>query len=191
MTDGYKPNLLWVDCETTGLDPSTELLLELAVIVTDADLNELEVKSWVIGQEIVLNSLSDFALKTHTENGLLAEVVRSTKTLPSLDRELGHLMTKSSLWPEYTVGDNRPPLCGSSIKFERDWLSMYLPEFFGHIHYRSVDVSSLKELMKRWMPSEAISRRDTSKHRALDDIRDSIDELKHYRSLLWNQSNPA
>lgn len=186
MTDEYTPtpNLLWVDVETTGLDPEVELLLEVAVVVTDADLNELEAKSWVIHQEIVLNALSDFALKTHTENGLLNEVVRSGHTRESVDRELGNLMRRSALWPSFCVGDERPPLCGSSINFERQWLSAYLPEFYKYIHYRSIDVSSLKELMNRWMPDEAISRRDTSKHRALDDIRDSIDELRHYREVL-------
>ena len=176
------PNLLWVDLETTGLDPDEELLLEVAVVVTDAELNELEVMSWVIGQTIVLNDLSDFALKTHTENGLLAEVARSKRDADDLDDHLHRFMMRSDLWPNYLI--DLPPLCGSSISFERRWLEFHLPKFYGHINYRSIDVSSLKELMQRWIPGQAISRRDTSKHRALDDIRDSIAELQHYRDVL-------
>lgn len=175
------PNLLWVDLETTGLDPEKELLLEVAVVVTDADLNELEVKSWVIEQQIILNDLSDFALQTHTANGLLAASARSKSTVQAVQEDLERLMRRSDLWP-YDAGE--PPLCGSSIYFERQWLSYWMPSFYKRIHYRSIDVSSLKELMKRWMPDEAISRKDTSKHRALDDIRDSIAELDFYRQRL-------
>lgn len=178
------PNLLWIDLETTGLSPTEYIPLEIAVVVTDADLNELEAVNWVMHWDIKLSEVSEFALRTHMQNGLLLDVATIGDDIDVVKQELSRLMLRSDLWPELLDKDTLPPLCGSSINFEREWLQEWFSEFYRDIHYRSIDVSSLKELMKRWEPESAISRRETSKHRALDDIRDSIAELKHYREVL-------
>lgn len=180
------PNLLWVDMETTGLDPKECIPLEIAVVVTDADLNELFAKSWVMHWQINLAELDEWPLKTHMQNGLLLDVTCTGVDIDVVRKDLSRLMIRSDLWPQILTKDTLPPLCGSSINFEREWLQEWFPEFYRDIHYRSIDVSSLKELMRRWTPEDAISRRETSKHRALDDIRDSIDELLSYReALCW------
>lgn len=184
-----KPNLLWVDLETTGLSPEEHLPLEIAVVVTDSDLNELYERSWVISQVLIVNDLDPWVFETHSQNGLIAAAVKSGVTVESVKKDLANLMIRSDLWP-WDADPRQPPLCGSSIQFERLWLAKFFPEFYKCIHYRSIDVSSIKELMLRWQPEDAVSRQNTSEHRALADIRDSIDELKSYRSLLWGLSSP-
>lgn len=171
--------LIWVDLETTGLDPEKHVPLELAFVITNADLEIVEERSLVFHHQIILNDLDPWVRDTHTNNGLLLEVVASKTTRDDTDRMLRNICLN-----RYRLGDDKPPLCGSSINFERTFLSVYFPEFYNCLSYRSVDVSSLKELMKRWRPEDAISRTSTSRHRALDDIRDSIDELRHYREVL-------
>lgn len=181
MTENSLPNLLWVDLETTGLEPDEHLPLEIAVAVTDSDLNVLYERSYVIYQPLVLNDLSDWVIETHSKNGLLAEVAQSNWTVPEVEFQLVTTMLPRWLWPNL---NEKPPLCGSTISFDRGWLKRWFPEFYSHIHYRSIDVSSIKELMKRWQPEDAVSRRDTSAHRAMSDIQDSIDELRSYRLAL-------
>lgn len=181
MTD-TADNLVWVDLETTGLDPENGVPLEIAVIVTDPDLKELEVVEAVISQNIYLNALDPWIVNTHTQNGLLAEVVSpESRESAAIDRELERLLLRSDLWPN---AQWKPPLCGSSIAFERAWLKVHFPKFFARLSYRSIDVSSIKELMKRWRPEEAIDTKEKSTHRALPDIRASINELQFYRNNL-------
>lgn len=186
MDENSPPNLLWVDIETTGLEPEEHLPLEIAMAVTDKDLNVLYEAEYVINQQIVLNDLSDWVIETHSKNGLLAEVVKSGWTVEKVDRELNRAMLRSDLWPSFLVGDEKPPLCGSTVSFDRGWLKAWFPEFYKQIHYRNIDVSSLKELMKRWQPEDVISRKETSVHRAMPDLYDSIEELGVYReALMW------
>lgn len=189
MAEVELPNLLWVDIETTGLNPDDCLPLEIAVVVTNSDLEEIYANSWLINWEINLGDLDEWPLKTHMTNGLLLDVTCKGRDIDEVRADLNRFMRRSDIWPNFLDGDDRPPLCGSSINFEREWLQLWFPDFYSRIHYRSIDVSSIKELMRRWLPNEAISRRETSKHRAMDDILDSITELKHYRDVLdWRDS---
>lgn len=181
------PNLLWVDLETTGLDENVELPLEIGYVVTDADLNVIDENSWVLSQTLLINDLDERVFDMHSKNGLLAEVVKSSYTTAEVDRLLSIRMRNSSVWPNFPIGDEKPPLCGSSITFDRRWMAKWFPEFYEKIHYRSIDVSSIKELMMRWNPSEARVVR-TGAHRSLPDLHDSITELKHYRDVLqWDK----
>lgn len=177
------PNLLWVDVETTGLSATEDALLEIAVVVTDADLAELFADSWVLYQDIHLNQIDEWPRKTHMANGLFEDVLTIGTDIHDVEDDLDRLMNSSELWP---IGSTHPPLCGSSVKFDRDWLAIWFPRFSSKIHYRTIDVSSIKELMLRWDPRNAIEHKD-SQHRALPDIRDSIAELRFYRSQLWHQ----
>lgn len=178
------PNLVWCDVETTGLDTDVALVLEVGLIVTDGDLNVLEAKSHVIYQDLYLNDLSDWILATHGKNGLLGEVKNSTKTLSGVDNDLTALLRRSDLFPIIASDDDKPVLCGSTIGFDRAFLERDFPAVSSRLHYRSIDVSSIKELMKRWMPDEVQSNKETSQHRVIPDLYDSINELKRYREVL-------
>src|SRR5690348_10234996 len=115
------PNLLWVDMETTGLDPKECIPLEIAVVVTDADLNELFAKSWVMHWQINLAELDEWPLKTHMQNGLLLDVTCTGVDIDVVRKDLSRLMIRSDFWPQILTKDTLPPLCGSSINFEREW----------------------------------------------------------------------
>lgn len=177
-----QPNLAWVDLETTGLDEFKCLPLEIGVVITDADLNVLREWSYVLHQDLYLNDLSDWVIDTHSANGLLKEVKNSRFEVELVDQEISNLFLASTV---FYVGDEKPPLCGNTISFDRAWLKRWFPLTHDCFHYRSIDVSSIKELQKRWMPGEAVSNKDTSLHRSIPDIYDSIAELKHYYNTLW------
>lgn len=171
-------NLLWIDLETTGLDENEGMLLEVAAIVTTPELEEIETFHRVVYQPmIVLNDLDDWIIETHTKNGLLHEVVRSEHRLDTVDRELASFIIRNK------ESGSKLPLCGSSINFERRWMAKYLPVAYEYIHYRSVDVSSFKEMFKRWAPEirTPLLVDVLSTHRAMDDIKASIMELSFYR----------
>lgn len=168
------PDLLWIDLETTGLDPHHGLLLEIAAKITDPDLNTIETFGLVVNQQILLNDLDPWILDTHLPNGLLREVVASKVSLAEADSQLANFI-------EDHYGEQKPILCGSSINFERRWLELHCILTFDRLHYRSIDVSSLKELFRRWAPEFAVDSKDSSTHRAMDDIVASIQELGHYR----------
>ncbi len=174
--------MAWVDIETTGLDEHEHFPLEIGVVITDSDLNPLREWSYVIYWDLRLNNLSDWIIDTHAANGLLKEVKNAEMYVESVDKELSDLFFASDL---FFVGDEKPPLCGSTVSFDRAWLKKWFPKTHEMFHYRSIDVSSIKELQKRWMPGEAVSNKDTSVHRSIPDIYDSIAELKHYYNALW------
>ena len=162
----------------TGLDPQRHCILEIATLITDDDLNIISV-----GGDIVIHQppealvdLEDVVFKMHTASGLFDEVRRSTVTLEQAGRTVLEFL-KAHISKPGSV-----PLCGNSIGMDRRFLARYLPEIDNFLHYRSIDVSTVKELARRWQPEVFESAPEKAKgHRALDDIRESLDELRWYR----------
>lgn len=183
MTD-TAPNLVWIDLETTGLDEKAEgaLVLEFALVVTDPFLNVLHEVSEPIGHTIILNNLHPWVLDVHGSNGLLIESAQSKTSM----LRASNIMRNTIADPTFFEAKSTilmPPLCGSSIHFERRWLQKFFPDVYRDLAYRSIDVSSIKELVKRWMP-EHQWREPESEHRALSDVHNSIAELNYYRDLM-------
>lgn len=173
-------NLVWIDLETTGLDPETCAILEIATIVTDKDLNVIaQGPNLVIHQpEHVLAGLDDWGKRQHEASGLLAEVRRSRVALT--EAEEATLASVAAHCPPGAC-----PLAGSSVCFDRRFLIKHMPRLNAYLNYRQVDVSTVKELVKRWYPDKAIPEGKASRHRALADILDSIEELRYYRAVVF------
>ncbi|MDQ6928534.1 MAG: oligoribonuclease [Actinomycetota bacterium] len=174
--------LVWMDLEMTGLDPARHVVVEIATLVTDDDLNIIaEGPDLVVHQPPeALAHMDDFVRKMHKRSGLLERITNSTTTLEEAGQATLEFI-KAHATEAKTV-----PLAGNSIGTDRRFLAAYLPEIEEYLHYRSVDVSTVKELCRRWYPEAfAGAPRKESAHRALDDIRESIDELKYYRSTVF------
>jgi len=169
-------NLVWIDCEMTGLDPEKERLLEIAVIVTGPQLTpRIEGPVWVIHQsDELLNSMDAWNKGTHGKSGLIDKVKASTTS--EADAEAGILAFISQYVPK-----SSSPLCGNTISQDRRFLVKYMPKLEAFLHYRNLDVSTLKELSRRWKPEVYASFKKQQKHTALADVHESIDELVHYR----------
>ncbi|WP_287953380.1 oligoribonuclease [Diaphorobacter sp.] len=172
-------NLVWLDCEMSGLNPETERLLEIAVVVTSADLTlRVEGPVCAIHQaDAVLDGMDAWNKGTHGRSGLIDKVRASTITEADAEREL--LAFLSRYVPKGVV-----PMCGNSIGQDRRFLVKYMPKLEAFFHYRNVDVSTLKELAKRWKPEAYSSFKKAQRHTALADVHESIDELLHYRTHL-------
>ena len=166
----------------TGLEPRRHVIVEIATIITDDDLNVVgEGPDLVIhASPAQLAEMGEFVTEMHTKSGLLPAIVASTVSLR--EAELATLAFMKAHIPEA----RSVPLCGNSIGTDRRFLEEYMPELESYFHYRNVDVSTIKELAKRWHPAvlEATPEKATA-HRALDDIKESIAELVHYRSTLF------
>ncbi|MFC3852124.1 oligoribonuclease [Salinispirillum marinum] len=169
-------NLVWIDLEMTGLDPEKERIIEIATIVTDADLNILaEGPELVIHQPMsLLDAMDPWCVKHHGESGLTQRVIDSTVT----DEE-AEAQTLAFLQDWVTPG--KSPLAGNTIGQDRRFMVKYMPKLEAYMHYRNLDVSTLKELAKRWKPGIVDGFKKQNSHRALDDIRESIEELRYYR----------
>ena len=169
-------NLVWLDCEMSGLDPERERLLEIAVIVTNPDLSvRIEGPVFVIHQSDELLSKMDAWNKgTHGKSGLIDKVKASTVTEEQAQEQLIAFMK-----PYVSKGVS--PMCGNTIGQDRRFLNKYMPKLEAWFHYRNVDVSTLKELCKRWKPEVAKGVVKKGAHTAMADIRESIEELKYYR----------
>ncbi len=174
--------LVWMDLEMTGLDHTSDVIVEIATLVTDDDLNIVaEGPDLVVHQpDEVLAKMDPFVVDMHTRSGLLDQIKASTITLEEAGAETLAFIR------EHAPVARTVPLCGNSIGTDRRFLAAYLPEIEEHLHYRSVDVSSLKELIRRWHP-DVLAQRGWKQgaHRALDDIRESVAELQLYRTLVF------
>ena len=168
--------LIWIDLEMTGLDPIVDHIIEIATVVTDSELNVLaEGPVLAIYQEAdILNNMNDWCKKTHKETGLTDQVKQSDITL-----EMAEQSTLAFL--RQYLDPNMSPMCGNTIYQDRRFLAKYMPELHDFFHYRHIDVSTIKELVKRWQPELKKQFISQANHRALDDIKDSINELKLYR----------
>jgi oligoribonuclease len=177
MAEVSPDRLVWIDLEMTGLDPKKCTIVEIATIITSSNLDIIEEgPNLVIHQpEEVLTTMNDYVRSLHTRSGLLDQIRTSTVTLPDATEQTLGFIKKH-------VPTGLVPLCGNSVWKDREFLEAYMPQVAAQLHYRIIDVSTLKELVRRWCPGrEAPKKKET--HRALDDIRESIQELAHYRSL--------
>lgn len=170
-------NLVWLDCEMTGLDPEHDRIIEIAVIVTDANLKQrVEGPVLVIHQsDELLAKMDKWNTSTHGKSGLVDKVKASTLTEEQAEQLL--LQFLSQYAPKGNV-----PMCGNSIGQDRRFLARYMPKLEAFFHYRNLDVSTLKELSKRWAPGVYKSFKKKQRHTALADVHESIDELEHYRT---------
>ena len=176
-----KQNLIWIDLEMTGLDPEKQRIIEIATIVTDGELKTLAVGPVIAIKQSdeLLDAMDEWCTKTHTANGLIERVKASTVT----ERE-AELQTLEFL--KEWVDPGQSPICGNSIGQDRRFLVKYMPELEAFFHYRNLDVSVLKELAMRWNPKVLKGFEKKATHLALDDIRESIAELKHFRKKFLN-----
>lgn len=176
-----------MDLEMTGLDPETDVIVEIATLVTDDELNIVaEGPELVIFQpDDVLARMNDFVTKMHTTSGLLELIKVSTVSeAEAMQQTLDFIKVHS---PE----SGKIPLCGNSIRTDRSFLAKYMPEIDNWLHYRCVDVSTVKELVRRWYPGVEHSRPTSvgQSHRALDDIRDSVAEMAYYRNRVFRTAD--
>jgi oligoribonuclease len=173
-----QPNLIWIDCEMTGLDLEKDVLVEIAVLVTDSELN-------VIGEGIdlviaatpeQLAGMNEFVTQMHTNSGLITEIPTGISASAAEDAIIKYLESASTV-------AGKSPLAGNSVSVDRSFIARDMPRLNDYLHYRTIDVSSVKELARRWNAKVYFnSPAKTGNHRALGDIQDSIAELAHYRA---------
>ncbi len=171
-----KTNLIWIDLEMTGLIPETDVIIEIATVVTDANLNIIEEgPSLAIHQsQELIDGMDEWNTSQHNRSGLVKRVMESKITVNEAESQTLEFLSKH-------VDSGVSPMCGNSICQDRRFLSNYMPNLEKFFHYRHIDVSTLKELAVRWKPDIISSSFKNSRHLALSDIYDSIDELKYYR----------
>jgi oligoribonuclease len=179
-------NLIWIDCEMTGLEPETDRLLEIAVIVTGPNLEpRVEGPVLVIHQsDALLDGMDAWNKGTHGRSGLIDKVKASTVTEEEAEQQIIDFL-------KAYVPKGVSPMCGNSIGQDRRFLVKYMPKLEAFCHYRNLDVSTLKELAKRWRPEVAAAFKKQQKHTALADVHESIEELAHYREHFLNLGTPA
>ena len=170
-------NLIWIDLEMTGLDPHKEKIIEIATLVTDSDLNILaEGPNLIISQaKEILDSMDEWNQNQHGKSGLIEEVIESNITEQAAEIETLDFISKY-------VGEKISPMCGNTVSHDRRFLSKYMPRLEAYFNYRHIDVSSFKEVAVRWMNEAQVYEKKGS-HRALGDIKESVEELKFYKKI--------
>ncbi len=169
--------LVWLDMEMTGLEPDRDRIIELAMVITNSNL-ELVAESavWVVHQpDAVLDAMDEWNKKTHGKSGLVEKVKSSVLDEAAVEAQAIDFLKRY-------VPSGKSPMCGNSICQDRRFMARYMPKLEAYFHYRNLDVSTLKELCKRWAPSIAKGVKKGGKHEALADIYESIEELKYYRA---------
>jgi oligoribonuclease len=175
------PHLIWIDCEMTGLSLEKDVLVEIAVLVTDSDLN-------LIGEgvDVVIKAtpeqlagMNEFVTQMHTDSGLITEIAEGISLEAAEDAIVAYLESTGTV-------PGKSPLAGNSVGVDRNFITRDMPRLTEYLHYRTVDVSSIKELARRWYPKIYFAApAKTGNHRALGDIQDSIEELKYYRTSIF------
>ena len=174
------PNaLIWIDMEMSGLNPETDRVLEVAIVITDAQLNIItEAPVLVVHQsDEVLDAMDNWNQSTHKKSGLIDRVRASTLTEADVEERMIAFLSQH-------VASGVSPLCGNSVHQDRRFLVRYLPQLDAYFHYRLIDVSTLKELARRWKPEVLAGMVKHGKHEALADIHESIEELRYYRAQI-------
>jgi oligoribonuclease len=174
--DNTDQRLIWIDLEMTGLDPEVDVVIEIATIVTDAELNVIAEGPVIAIQQSAetMANMNEWCIKQHGSSGLTQRVLESTISCAEAER-----LTLTFLQQHVPAGVS--PICGNSVGQDRRFLVRYMPQLEAFFHYRTIDVSTLKELARRWRPALLDGLQKQGSHLALDDIRDSIAELKYYR----------
>jgi len=169
-------NLIWLDMEMTGLSPDSDRIIELAVVVTDADLNVIAESPVIVVHQAdeILDGMDAWNKGTHGRSGLIEKVKSSTTDEAQATSQMLTFLKQH-------VPEGKSPMCGNSICQDRRFMARYMPELEKYFHYRNLDVSTFKELARRWKPTVYSGFKKVSKHEALADIYESIDELKYYR----------
>lgn len=176
---GVDERLIWIDLEMTGLNPQQDRIIEIATIVTDAELNEIAVGPVLAihQEESLLAQMDEWNQTHHSSSGLLERVRESKITMAEAEQATLDFL-------EEHIGSGLSPMCGNSICQDRRFLAQWMPNLEVYFHYRNLDVSSLKELARRWYPQELKGFHKQGAHLALDDIRESIEELRYYRKTI-------
>lgn len=179
-------NLIWIDLEMTGLEPDTDRIIEIATVITDQHLNVLaEGPVLAVHQPLeVMEKMDEWNTTHHGDSGLTARVALSEHDDASAEQATIEFLSE---W----VPANSSPICGNSICQDRRFLARYMPELERYFHYRNLDVSTLKELARRWAPHVAAGVKKVNRHLALSDILESIEELRHYREHFLNLELPS
>ncbi|HEX6254782.1 MAG TPA: oligoribonuclease [Euzebyales bacterium] len=174
--------LVWIDLEMTGLDPDTDVIVEIATIVTDGSLERVEQGPDLViaAPEAALDGMADVVRRMHTESGLIDEIRAADRDVVAAERETLEFVRT------HVPDSSNAPLAGNSVHADRMFLRRHMPTLEAYLHYRNVDVSTVKELVRRWRPQlldEAPAK--SERHRALGDIAESITELRYYRDALF------
>jgi oligoribonuclease len=171
--------LIWIDMEMSGLNPETDRVLEVAIVVTDSQLNTVaESPALVVHQpDAVLNAMDNWNKSTHKKSGLIDRVKASTLSEADVENRMVEFLAKY-------VPSGASPICGNSVHQDRRFLVKYMPKLDAYFHYRLIDVSTLKELARRWKPDVIGGMVKHGKHEALADIHESIEELRYYRAQI-------
>ena len=169
-------HLVWLDMEMSGLEPDTDRILEIALVVTDKDLNLVEEGPVLVvhQSDAVLDGMDNWNKGTHGKSGLIDKVKASLSSEQQVEEQVLDFMKKH-------VPSRSSPMCGNSICQDRRFLARHMPKLEGYFHYRNLDVSTFKELAKRWKPQIMDGFKKENKHTALSDILESVEELKYYR----------